>query len=423
MIGVEKIKVYRRLRIVLFLMTIVALVAPFTESLPWVSALILVVINLIWMTTVTFILIARNKAAKVIEEVTKDLQKFKQAVEGVSDAVTITDAEGILVYVNKAAEKMTGYRRANMIGGKSSLWENQMDDAFYKKFWKTLKEEKRPYWGEMTNKRKNGEIYDVEINVSPILDEKGKLLYFVVIERDLTKVRSMERMKTEFIALASHQLRTPLSAVKWFGKMLVSGEAGKLTPTQREYADRINESNEREISLVNSLLNVSRIESGKIVVTPKPTDLISLVEMVIIDLKSEAEKEHKKMRVVLSKKVPEIMIDGDLIRHVYTNIISNAIRYTKDGGNILVKVYLNKGRVFSEVKDDGIGIPKREQNRMFEKFFRASNALKKETDGNGLGLYLAKTIVESSGGKIGFRSSEGKGSTFWFTLPVNSKRK
>ena len=161
MIGVEKIKVYRRLRIVLFLMTIVALVAPFTESLPWVSALILVVINLIWMTTVTFILIARNKAAKVIEEVTKDLQKFKQAVEGVSDAVTITDAEGILVYVNKAAEKMTGYRRANMIGGKSSLWENQMDDAFYKKFWKTLKEEKRPYWGEMTNKRKNGEIYDV----------------------------------------------------------------------------------------------------------------------------------------------------------------------------------------------------------------------------------------------------------------------
>jgi|WetSurMetagenome_2_1015567.scaffolds.fasta_scaffold14064_2 PAS domain S-box-containing protein len=406
-----------------FVTTGTTLLPSFTANLPWLTAIGLLVINLMWMTTVTFILIARREAATMAEEATKDLRKFKQAVEGVSDHVVITDTNGVILYANKAAEKITGYKREVMIGKKPSLWGRQMEVGFYKRFWKTIKEAKKPFWGELVNKRKNGEIYEAEINVSPILDDKGKLLFFVGIERDLTRVRAMEKMKTEFIALASHQLRTPLSAVKWFGKMLISGEAGKLTPTQKEYVERVYESNEREISLVNSLLNVSRIESGKILVMPKPTDLINLVETVILDFRAEADKGHKKLRVFLGKKVPEMMVDGDLVRHVYTNLIANAIRYTKEGGKILVKVYLNKGSVVSEVKDDGIGIPKGEQKRVFEKFFRASNALKKETDGNGLGLYLAKTIVESSGGKIGFRSVEGKWSTFWFTLPIKISKK
>ncbi|KKS62052.1 MAG: Sensor protein resE [Candidatus Collierbacteria bacterium GW2011_GWF1_42_50] len=203
--------------------------------------------------------------------------------------------------------------------------------------------------------------------------------------------------------------------------MLISGDAGDLNPMQKEYVEKIYESNEREIRLVNSLLNVSKIESGKILVEPRLTDLTRLISSVMTDFRLEAGELGKKLTAVIDKKIPKIYIDEDQIRQVYANLISNAVRYTKKGGVISVKVYLSKNFIMTEIKDNGIGIPKREQKRVFDKFFRASNALKIETDGTGLGLFLSKTIVESSGGKMGFRSSEGKGSTFWFTLPVKTK--
>lgn len=391
------------------------------ESLPWITTLVLIVVNLMWGATVFSILAARREAEKLAIEATKDLRKFKQAVEGVSDLVIITDISGVILYSNKAAEMITGFRKESLLGKTPALWGKQMDKEYYQKFWKTIKTDKKPFWGEITNKKKSGELYEAEINVSPIFDDSGNLLFFVGIERDLSKIKAVEHMKTEFISLASHQLRTPLSAVKWFGKMLIDGEAGKLTPTQTEYVDNINQSNEREIKLVNALLNVSRIESGKILLVPKRTNLSALVMNAVTDFKIEAEKAGEKIAVVMDKKIPEINIDEDLIRHVYTNVISNAVRYSKKNGKIMIKVYISKNYVMTEVKDNGIGVPKGEQKRVFDKFFRASNALKKETDGNGLGLYLSKTIVESSGGKIGFRSSEGKGSTFWFSLPIKQR--
>ncbi|KKS94600.1 MAG: PAS/PAC sensor hybrid histidine kinase [Candidatus Collierbacteria bacterium GW2011_GWB1_44_6] len=391
----------------------------FEENLPTIFLATIIVILLLWVLSVYAILSSRRRAVVLADLATRDLRKFKQAVDGVSDHVIITDPEGVIMYANKAAEEITGYGLVEMIGKKPSLWGGQMPKEFYENFWKTIKYDKRPFWGEIRNRRKSGELYEAEMRVSPILDDKENLLFFVGIERDLSKFRAIEKMKTEFISLASHQLRTPLSGVKWFVEMMLSGDAGKLTDLQTKYLSKIKESNEREIQLVNALLNVSRIESGRIIILSKKTNLKNLVESVVADIKVNIGGE-RNIEYDIGENLPEVEVDPDLIKHVYNNLLSNAVMYSNPGGKIEIKVYPKDGRILTEIKDNGIGIPKAEQPRVFEKFFRASNATKKVTEGTGLGLYLTKTIVESSGGKIWFTSAVGRGTTFKFWLPLKA---
>ncbi len=394
----------------------------FQENLPLFTLITGLVIIFMWYGTLISILTARRRAVDLADIATKDLRKFKQAVDGVSDHVVITDREGIIVYANKAAERITGYSNKEMLGKRPSLWGKQMSPDFYKKMWRTIKEDKKPFYGQLTNKRKSGELYEAETRISPILTERGDLVYFVGIERDVTKIKALDRMKTEFISLASHQLRTPLSAVKWFGRMLLAGDAGKLSKLQKEYIENINVSNEREIQLVNSLLNISRIESGRIIIVPKPTNMKELIEQVVADAGISEDRRVQNIELKVGKKLPLLNIDPDLIRHVYMNLITNAMRYSDEGGRIFVEVEMKGKNILSSIEDHGIGIPKEEQPRIFERFFRAMNAMKKETEGTGLGLYLAKTIVESSGGKIWFESEVNKGSTFYFTLPLTGMK-
>lgn len=386
--------------------------------IPVYSLVGLTLINVFWILSVLTLLFARKRSAERAELATRDLMKFKQAVDGVSDQVIIADKEGVITYANRAATTITGFTVAEMIGNRPALWGGQMSKEYYQTFWKTIKEDKKPFWGEISNKRKSGEIYEAEIRVTPILDELEELIFYVGIERDLSRFRAIEKMKTEFIALASHQLRTPLSAIKWFSEMLMDGDAGKLTKMQEKYVSKVVMSNEREIQIVNALLNVSKIDSGKIIVVAKPTNLKKLVENLLSDHKVNMVGDNKNFTYTIDKGVPSINIDPDLIKHVYNNLLSNADNYTSEGGSISVRVYVKGRKVISEITDNGIGIPKNEQYRLFEKFFRASNGLKKNTEGTGLGLFLTKTIVESSGGSIWFTSTEGKGSTFTFTLPI-----
>ena len=390
------------------------------DNLPTYAFVVLLMMNLPWDLTMLGMIIARKRALRAADLATKDLVKFKQAVDGVSDLVIITDTDAKILYANNASKKITGFDKKEIIGKNPSLWGKGMDKDFYENFWKTLKVDKKVFNGEVTNKRKNGEEYEAELSVWPILGEKKELIYLVGIERDISKTKAVERMKTEFISLASHQLRTPLSAVKWFGKMLADGEAGPLSKTQAEYLNKINESNEREIQLVNSLLNVSRIDSGKIKLSPKPTDIKSLIEATVSDLRVGLNNKKRKILVDIPEDLPLDEVDPDLMRHVYMNLLMNAVNYSDENDSIKIDISLKNGELLTKISDTGIGIPAAEEARIFEKFFRGSNALKKETDGSGLGLYLTKTIVESSGGKIWFESKENAGTTFWFTIPIES---
>lgn len=356
----------------------------------------------------------------------EDLQKFKLAVVHASDHIVITDPEGIVLYANEAVSQITGFSTDEVIGnkvGSKMLWGGQMATDVYRVFWKTIKEEKKVFIGEFTNHRKNGQEYIAEAHVAPILDDNGNVRFFVGIERDITHAKEVDRMKTEFISLASHQLRTPLSAMKWFGEMLLAGDAGTLTPEQKEYIGNIDASNERMIALVNSLLNISRIESGRIIIDPKPTNIEALVQSVVKELKMQFEEKKLQLVMSIHTGLPTIMLDPKLIFEVYKNLLTNAIKYTPVGGEITILVSKKGDTLLSQVTDTGYGIPKVEHKRVFERFYRGQNIIKLETDGTGLGLYLVKAIIDSSGGKIWFESEEGKGTTLWFSLPMSGMKK
>ena len=359
------------------------------------------------------------------EQQAQDLKKFQLAVENASDHIVITDPNGIILYANKAVEKITGFRLDEIMNqkvGSRDNWGGNMDPKIYKKLWNTIKVKKQSYFGEILNKRKNGEKYIAEAKITPVIDKNGEVVFFVGIERDITKAKEVDRMKTEFISLASHQLRTPLSAMKWFLEMLLDGDAGKLNQEQKEFVTKINQSNERMIDLVNSLLNISRIESGRIIIDPQPTDLQSLVSEVIAELQNKIANKHHHIVISAHEKLPKINIDPKLIHHVYMNLLTNAIKYTPLNGEITIVISKNNKEIISQISDSGYGIPKDEQGKVFSRFFRARNIIKVETDGTGLGLYLVKAIVESSGGKIWFKSEEEKGTSCWFSLPLTGSK-
>lgn len=364
-----------------------------------------------------------DKVEDNLREKMEDLQKFHLAVDNASDDIIITDSEGIVLYTNPSSEKVTGYSCDEAFGKKAgSLWGGLMDKKFYQEMWKTIKVDKKPFSGEINNKRKNGEKYVAEIQISPILGKDNNVKFFVGIERDITKAKEVDRMKTEFISLASHQLRTPLSSMKWFAEMLINGDAGKLNQKQDEYIKDIYKSNERMIALVGSLLNISRIESGRIIIDPKSTNLEELVNDVAKEIKNAIDTKQQKLIINVDPRLPKINVDFKLIREVYKNLLANAVKYTPTKGAISITLSKKEADILSEISDNGYGIPISEQNKIFEKFYRGTNILKFETDGTGLGLYLAKAIVDSSGGKIWFKSIEGKGTTFTFSLPLGGSK-
>lgn len=299
-----------------------------------------------------------------------------------------------------------------------------MSQEFYEDLWRTIKIEKKPFVGEITNKRKDGTPYQALSSISPIMNKHGVLEFFIGIERDITKEKEIDSAKTEFVSLASHQLRTPLSAINWYTEMLLSEDAGAITDMQREYLGEVSRGSRRMVELVNALLNVSRIELGTFAVQPEPTDVVELARDVINELKSKILEKKLHIEEAYVENLPKMMVDPKLTRIVFQNLLTNAVKYTPEEGKISISIAMSADETMFTiaVSDTGYGIPKEDQSRIFTKLFRASNIREKETDGTGLGLYIIKSIVEHSGGTVTFESEEGKGTTFTLTLPVSGMR-
>lgn len=360
-----------------------------------------------------------EKERKISESTAIDLQKFQLAVEHVSQHIIITDADGIILYANPAVERVTGYSRAEIIGNKPSLWGRQMPQEFYTALWHTIKDEKKTFVGELKNKKKNGKIYAAHSTISPVVGADGEVKFFIGLEVDVTEQLALEAARMSFISIASHQLRTPLTSMRWSSEMLMDGDAGEITAGQRNLIENIYSGTMRMTSLVNLLLQISRVEAGRLKIEPTPIDFKNVIQGVTSSLKSflDAKSQHVEIRAV-PDPFPVIPMDQEVIWQVFQNLISNASRYGPEKKPIIISMTVQGANAKCAVTDTGIGIPKDQQHRIFEKFFRAENALRLVPEGSGLGLALVKALVEGWHGEVWFESAENEGSTFYFTIPL-----
>jgi len=241
----------------------------------------------------------------------------------------------------------------------------------------------------------------------------------VVYSKVNRRLKEIDQMKTEFISVASHQMRTPLSAVKWVLRMLLDGDLGQLNNQQVEMLTKGYQTNERMILLINDLLNVSRIEEGRFQYRFVHMSIEEVVESVIQELYNLIKKRSIKFVYNVKKgEIPKLNFDPQKIRLVVQNLIDNAVKFTPPGGKVTVHLTSDGVDVNFSVSDSGVGIPTPQQHRIFSKFFRADNVVRMQTDGSGLGLFIVKNVIDNHHGRVWFESTEGKGTTFTFSLPI-----
>lgn len=491
----------------------------------------------------------------LIQHQTND-RLFQLALDLSTSHVVITDPHGLVVYANKGAELMTGYTFQEMKDNTPRLWGKCMSHEFYQTMWQHIKEQKKPYIGEIRNRRKNGEYYFALAHITPILDTDNNLLGFIgteeditarinaesalykrtheiqeekikyeaivnnleegvlvfnthgilqycnesalrlfnttktkvigthweknihlfesnkkiaplnhplygvlqtdappiissasysilydngqsicvavtakslVIEnslfgaimviRDITQEKHIDHVKTEFVSLASHQLRTPLTTINWYTENLLTGEDGPLNDQQRSSITTVHDASVHMVQLVNALLNVSRLELGTFMVNPTDVDVKQIVQDTISEFTPILAQKDISIQYKNQDTMPHIKLDAKLTGIVIHNIISNAVKYTPKSGSIFISLNHDEQHVTITVQDTGYGIPQYQQSKIFTKLFRADNVQKHSTEGTGLGLYIVKSILEATGGTITFNSEENKGTTFYIKLP------
>ncbi len=362
------------------------------------------------------------------EEVVKaERNKLSLILGGITNAVVAVDTEGRIVLFNKAAESLVGFA-ADQVLGKSVSEVLKLYDGERE----VMPEEFCP------NAAANAEgvVYSKQNLRMPIVGGKehvvnlvsGRIkeglsihLGCVLTFQDITREYAVERMKREFVSIAAHQLRTPLTGMKWAVDFLLTGEKGSLTEPQKTLASQALDAVNRMIHLVNDLLDVNRVEEGKFGIHAQKQTILPLLDRVLDAYKQSAAKKGVEFKALVAQGIPELVFDADKLEIVLNNLLDNAIKYTPLHGHIYVNAEVKGGSLVISVQDSGIGIPRDDADRIFTKFFRSSQAYLHHTDGSGLGLYVAKNIMDQHGGNIWFESAENAGTTFYVSLPLSGK--
>jgi two-component system, OmpR family, sensor histidine kinase VicK len=344
-------------------------------------------------------------------------------VDYLPEGILVFDEQGRVAFINARAENFMDVERDKIIGKpvlRLSSYKN------FRPFLSFLSQGATGTTGATTKIVQLRENFILEIKAIPIMARDIKAGTVMVL-RDITREKLVETMKNEFVMIAAHQLRTPTSGIKWSLKMLIDGDLGSVNDKQRELIEKAYDTNEKVIKLINDLLSVARIEEGRFLsnfALASPEDLVSAVaeEYKMLINKKGLSFEFNRPKTSL----PQIMVDIDKIKIALSNLIDNAVRYTRNGGKVSVSVskedYVGGGEVVKfEVRDNGVGIPQDQQAKMFTKFFRSDNVIKIETEGTGLGMFITREIVMAHGGELWFESELGKGTVFYFTIPVKKR--
>lgn len=367
----------------------------------------------------------KTKAEKQVIET----EKFKRAVDATQNGILITKRDFTILYANKALESISGYRSDELIGKTPAIFHsNKTPEQVYKQLSSAIAAREVFSSEEFINRHKDGHEYQASLAVYPIMNG-DEVEFFVGIQNDVTERKRAERAKTEFVSIAGHQLRTPLTAMRWYLEALLK-KPKSMSIGHIEKLSEVHRSTMRLISLVNAMLDASRLETGSIMQNKERINLSETLRDVLKEHRVLAEQGRISVTEDIQSVQGTIFADPKLFRMIPENLISNALKYTPPGNTVTVRLS-ETSEVFGAnptrpgctimVQDNGIGIPQEQQHRVFEKMFRADNARHAEAVGTGLGLYTIKIAVETLGGKIWFESAENQGTTFYVFLPFTSE--
>jgi PAS domain S-box-containing protein len=350
--------------------------------------------------------------AELYDSILRYKNQLRAVVRSMAEGIVVTDSENRITRMNPAAQELVGFKLEDVLGedADSSLAVERKD----------IEEiEREEASGEVVAPltRQVGDRV-LSINVRPIETDDAQRLGTVYAIRDITELAKVDQMKTEFVSMVSHELRTPLTSIKGYLDLVLDGEAGEINEMQREFLGVVQSNTDRLVVLINDLLDISRIESGRLQLSIAVLPINQIIEEVVASLRTQIEEKRLSLELNLPEELARVKGDRDRVIQVLTNLLSNAYKFTPEGGRITVSARRTDGQVQVDVADTGIGISPRDQQKLFTKFFRADSSMTREAGGTGLGLTIAKSIVEMHGGRIWFGSEVGKGSTFSFTLPA-----
>ncbi|MBI2451182.1 MAG: PAS domain-containing protein [Parcubacteria group bacterium] len=372
----------------------------------------------------------RLKLKTSLLNIRNEYERFKTLISSMDDGVLLIDSSFKIALINQKGEKLLEIKTADAV-------EKKISDVFFVyQGSKKIEEEKRPaaivlktgkpmeislkddYYFET----KAGKRLPVVLTAAPFKDEAGRITGAIIVFRDNEEEKKIDETKSSFISVASHQLRTPLTTMRWYTEMIESEDAGPLNEDQKNFVGQIYAGILKLNETINMLLSLARIEGGRIKNEMTSLNLSDVTNNIVKNLSPLIKnKNHKVNFIEPPKELANALADLTMLEQVITNLLSNAINYTRTDGAIEIKIEKDpatENTLIYSVKDNGIGIPKEQQKNIFEKFFRADNAVTEIPEGNGLGLALIKKLVELWEGKIWFESEEGKGATFYFTISL-----
>jgi signal transduction histidine kinase len=350
-----------------------------------------------------------------------EASRSQAILEAVADGVLVTGADNRITFVNSSTVRILEVEESRLLGSPLDMFAG-LAGAWIE----TIRR-----WSEDVSSYQEGEMYAEQltlengriilIHLAPVILQTD-FLGTVSIFRDITREVEVDRLKSEFVATVSHELRTPMTAIKGYVDILTMGAAGALNENQMHFLDVVRNNIERLNILVSDLLDISRIESGRVTLNRRTVNLYEIAEEVVTETLRRSQTENKPMALSVDapKNLPPVSGDTDRVRQILSNLVNNAYNYTPENGTIHVNIHQENGDLQVDVEDNGIGIKPDDQTRLFERFYRGEHPLVLATPGTGLGLPIVRQLIEMHKGKLWMKSTgiPGEGSTFSFTLPI-----